>query len=538
MGERVFDGVRAERYSFGLPEGLLRAGGNEIGIELRETGFPADILRIESISVSAIAPILADAAAEGFAPGNLQVRPDGISLMSFEQVDRAVPCGLACEQIEITGFDQAELIAVHVTGGGIQELSNFDVTDDGRGRHTALLRIGDLATTADNDGMPSERIVVVGRDQAHVPAVRLASVSPHPLQGGEAELLAIAPYRFIEGIEPLLEARRGEGLSARVVDVEHLYQHYSDGVVDPAALRAFLRDANGMLGTRYVVLVGGDTYDYFDRLDLGSVSDIPTLYDRVHAVVSHAPLDHLYADIDRDGSPELAVGRLPVRTTAELSALVNKILDYPNDLDASVVFAAERANPAEGADYAAESELIIGQMANDWQQNTTRIYLDDYATGSSGVAAARADLGAAINQGNALVAYFGHGAPTLWSREQLLQSSQLDGLLANAGVNPIVTEFGCWGGYFVAPQFNTMSHGWLNVGQRGAAAMLASASLSEHESDRRMAEILLPLLQAPGARVGDAMREAKSMLMSTAPEYADIVRGLTLFGDPSMPIND
>lgn len=537
LGERTFDGVRAERYNFALPEGLLRAGGNQIRIDLLDTGYAADILRIESISVSAIAPILADAAVRGFAPGSLQARFDGISFSSFELADRDVPCGLACEQIEIGGFDQAELIAIHVTADGVRELRDFTITDEGRDRYTALLRTGDLLATADSDGAAPERIVVAGRDQAHKPDVRLAAESAHPLAGGAAELVAIAPYRFIDGIEPLLQARRGEGLSARVVDVEHLYQHYSNGIVDPKAIQAFLRDAYASLDTRYVVLVGGDTYDYFDRLELGSVSDIPTLYGRMHAVVSHAPLDHLYADINSDGSPELAVGRLPVRTEAELSALVTKILDYPNDLDASVVFAAERANPGEGADYSAESDLIIAQMDSDWQQNTSRIYLDDYAAGSAGVVAARADLGAAINQGRALVAYFGHGAPTLWSREQLIQSSQLDGLLDNAGANPIVAEFGCWGGYFVAPQFNTMSHGWLNAGQRGAAAMLASASLSEHESDREMAKVLLPMLQIPGTRIGDAVREAKSLLMSTAPEYADIVIGLTLFGDPSMPIS-
>jgi hypothetical protein len=305
-------------------------------------------------------------------------------------------------------------------------------------------------------------------------------------------------------------------------------------VIDPQALKLFLAEAYAQIGTRYVLLVGGDTYDYYDRLALGSISDVPTLYGSTHPVVNHAPLDGLYADIDGDGSPEIAIGRFPVRTESELQSLLDKALSYPQIGIGTVgVFAAERKNVAEGSDYSAEFDQIIENLPSTWQVNAERVYLDDYASGAPGVAAARADLVAAVNQGSALVSYFGHGSPTLWSREQFLQGAQINALLGNS-VAPVVTEFGCWGGYFVAPQYNTMSHGWLLAGSEGATAMFASAGLTEHHSDRRMAEVLLGALTQPGVWLGDVMLQAKQGLHASEPELADILRGLTLFGDPTM----
>ncbi len=52
-----------------------------------------------------------------------------------------------------------------------------------------------------------------------------------------------------------------------------------------------------------------------------------------------------------------------------------------------------------------------------------------------------------------------------------------------------------------------------------------------------MASVLLPKLQQPGVRIGDAFIEAKAELLEDGPQYLDIIRGLTLFGDPSMPVS-
>ena len=97
-----------------------------------------------------------------------------------------------------------------------------------------------------------------------------------------------------------------------------------------------------------------------------------------------------------------------------------------------------------------------------------------------------------LNAGRNWVSFYGHASPATWSRETLLEADQLSALLNNAGRWPVVSEFGCWGGYFVEPEYTTLAHSWLLTADRGARAMLASSSLTESSSDRAIAEALIP----------------------------------------------
>jgi len=533
LGERTFDGVSSDSAAWALPAGVLQEGANEVRIELLATGQPVDIVRVESIRISAVTLARSLDALDGLHSGALAPVSDGLFSGTFEVTEPALFCGLACEQLRIVGLPDSDVVALRIHGDKITELQGALVTPGVSG-FDVLLKPAQLLSQGD-DLSDGERLFVLSRSQFQRPQLRPSAVLQHPLNGDPAQLLLIAPHRYLADVEPLLQARRAEGLSASVVDVEQIYAYYSGGIVDPMAIRRFLQQAQSTLSTEYVLLVGGDTYDYFDRLQLGSISDVPTLYGRTHAVVNHAPLDHALVDFNDDGNPELAIGRLPVRTSAELRTLIARILTPGNAAPSRSLFIAERANPVEGSDYAAELDQVIARMPTQWQALAQRVYLDQYPSGAAGVAQARAAMVDSIMAGQSLVSYFGHGSPTVWSREQLVQSSQLSSLFgAGQGPSPVVTEFGCWGGYFVAPQYNTMSHGWLMAGSRAANAVFASTALTEHYSDQRMAEVLLPALARPGVRLGDALRLAKQTLHATEPELQDVLRGMSLFGDPSM----
>ncbi|MBK8286622.1 MAG: hypothetical protein IPK97_18140 [Ahniella sp.] len=59
-------------------------------------------------------------------------------------------------------------------------------------------------------------------------------------------------------------------------------------------------------------------------------------------------MDGEYGDINGDGSPEPAIGRLPAAHVAELASMIAKILQpLPANLN-TLVFVSERANAAEG----------------------------------------------------------------------------------------------------------------------------------------------------------------------------------------------
>ena len=121
-----------------------------------------------------------------------------------------------------------------------------------------------------------------------------------------------------------------------MVDVEALYRYYNAGVADPAAISLAIKSAQ-KLGVTNVLLVGGDTYDYLNVLGINSVSFVPTHYRRTDAIVNFAPADSVYADTDGNGSPNVALGRWPVRTNAELQAVIAKTLSYQNSRKAVLV---------------------------------------------------------------------------------------------------------------------------------------------------------------------------------------------------------
>jgi hypothetical protein len=100
----------------------------------------------------------------------------------------------------------------------------------------------------------------------------------HHLRLSLAEYLIIAHPDFLGALGPLVSLREASGLTVKTVDVETIYRQFGHGLVDPESIRDYIAFAAGTLGTRYVLLVGGDSYDYRDHLGLGSISFIPTLY--------------------------------------------------------------------------------------------------------------------------------------------------------------------------------------------------------------------------------------------------------------------
>ena len=532
LGERSFDGIATHRNRFAIAPGTLLSGNNTVRIELLATGQAIDRTYVNSISIDYRTTLAAQAGRLTIDGSKVRAEREGLLASSFEENDGGVqPCGAGCGQMQLTGFTSPDLVAIQLTDAGPVELTNMIAEQNG-GQWS--VRVRPLAFGTGEDEVPfGGTLVVTERASAFQPSVLPGLALGSPLEGGPAQLLIISSARFAGSVGSLVAARQAEGLTVRVVEVAQVYQHYSNGIVDAEALKAFVADAYAQLGTRYVLLVGGDTYDYFNYLNLGSVSDVPTLYRRTHEFVSHAPVDSEFGDVDGDGKPEVAVGRLPARTSAELAGLIEKVLAPLPSNPYSISFAAERTNVGDGVDYADRSDALIASLGAPWQSAVSRVYLDNYPAGSSGTAAARADFTGQVNAGRNWISFYGHASPATWSREILLQGSQLNSLLSNTGKAPLVTEFGCWGGYFVEPAYTTMNHAWLLTPGKGARAMIASSSLTETASDQAISVALTEQLREPGIRLGDALINAKASVWSRTPEMRDVVFGMSLFGDPT-----
>jgi hypothetical protein len=287
--------------------------------------------------------------------------------------------------------------------------------------------------------------------------------------------------------------------------------------------------ASKHLGTRFVLLVGGDSYDYKDYLGLGSMSFIPSLYVTTGLVVSFAPGDPLFGDIDGDGVPEIAVGRLPVRTSQELETAIGKILDYEVKSYGRTLLAATDAYDRNmGMSFQQASDRLLSTVDASW-------LIENADMDELGLTDARNKLMSTLNQGVAFSQYFGHSAPTMWSFERLFTMTDAKGLL-NEGRPAVIAQWGCWNTYYVDPYYNTLGHELMLSGDRGAAAVLGAATLTATESDIALGEHFLPRVVQAENTIGMALVEAKQRLAEEHPDMIDVIYGWTILGDPALSV--
>ncbi len=491
LADLRFDGLAARTVEVALPAGLLFEGENQLTVRLPgDTGFAFDLVHVDRYEVSYPRRL---AAREGALTWNL-------------------PAG---GRVEVGGLGSAEVVA-YVRGGRVR-LSSVQVLPQGGGW---LARF-----TVPRTQQGAAGVDVWSASALLRPTIAPARSVPADLLTGPADYLILSHSSFLAGLDDLVAAREAQALTVKVVDVDDLYRRYTGGEVDPQAIRRYVADAARLLGTHYLLLVGGDTFDYFDNLGLGSISFLPTPYAQTDSLIHFTPADPIYGDLDGDGVEDIGVGRLPARTQGELALLIEKILRYPT-APAGALFAADGS---ETASFTRLSDQLAARVPADWA--LSRAYIDQLGT-----AGAHQQLLAGFNQGPALVNYMGHSGPTVWSFQGLFSTGDAEGL-SNLATPSLVVQWGCWNTYHVSPQYDTLAHRLLLAGPQGAASVVGSSTLTKTTSDQALGPLLVAQLLTPGKTLGQAMVEAKHSLAAQGGDNRDVLLGWTLLGDPALVAN-
>ena len=140
-----------------------------------------------------------------------------------------------------------------------------------------------------------------------------------------------------------------------------------------------------------------------------------------------------------------------------------------------------------------------------------------------------------MNSGVALVNYIGHSSDSIWTFDPVFDGNDA-AALTNFGRPFFVSQFGCWNTYFVSPYYDTLGHIFLLSGDQGAAGVVGGSTLTEVSSDQLLAQYLIPAMTRPGARIGDAMNEAKRAAAARSLYIDDVLIGFVLLGDPTLVI--
>jgi hypothetical protein len=232
--------------------------------------------------------------------------------------------------------------------------------------------------------------------------------------------------------------------------------------------------------------------------------------------------DDWFADSDGDGAAEIAIGRLPFRTAFDADVIVSKIIGYERTASSQKTLLIADNN--DGFDFEKATDQLLEYLpANIKPQQIYRGRVDP--------SAAKARLLEAINRGQKIVNYMGHGSTNQW-RGSLFTGDDARAL-TNANRLPFFVMMTCLNGYFHDPALDSLSESLVRAEHGGAIAVWASTGLTLPEAQSVINQKLLSLIfekriKGQPLTIGEA-----AILAKPAVSDNDVRSTWSLIGDPA-----
>lgn len=384
------------------------------------------------------------------------------------------------------------------------------------------------------------------------PAVRGVGDVDWSLPTNSADYVILIPPEAWRGdfravLQPLADYRAAHGLTARIVDVESLYNRYSYGLVDPLAIRAFCADGvTNWAGhpLRYVLLAGAGALDFKQqRLSVNDYTAclIPTLIAGQRFSTGEGmtvAIDAALGDVNEDGVPEVAIGRLPTTKTQDLAVVVQKTIAYEDGLrwQRPVSVAADWDNVGSKAyPFSTGTDRLIEPLEKDGRTTVKHYPIDD--TGNL-TPVKIGSLFPALSAGAGLFHFFGH------TDEQNLGGGS-GKLLSNGDVTSnnwkkatILVVMGCRPNRWQSLTTTTclIPYGLFSA-DAGFVAGLGATGYMLGDEGENLAVNLYSVGNVPGLlRMGDVWRRGLQLMAGAMPP--ERLHCYSLIGDPALVFNE
>lgn len=362
-------------------------------------------------------------------------------------------------------------------------------------------------------------------------ATAVSRPAPYPVWVGNlqrpdrVDYVVITQDGLYPGADNLAQLRRQRGLRSRVATLEAIYNEFNNGIVDPNAIRSFLKSAAVKWGSRYAVMVGSGTYDYRDLLGMGD-NLVPTLM--AGTPYGLYACDGGFADFLGNGVPQMVVSRIPAADESQLDAYLDKLGAYEDSNappPAKVLMLADQSDPDAGG-FPADSDTVAALVPPSVLLD--RVYLSDYAPD-----AARQLTLEGINEGVFWVNYIGHGGMDRLADSGLLMSGDGD-LLDNIDALPVLSSLTCAVNRFEVPGLVSLGEELVLDPDGGAIAVWAPSGLSQNSPAVNLDMALFKaVFQTNQPILGDAVRQA----LSTEGEPVFMLKIYNLLGDGALLLN-
>ncbi len=268
---------------------------------------------------------------------------------------------------------------------------------------------------------------------------QVANQNLHSLE--PADIIIVTYDNYEDAAQQLADFHQeNDNLSSVIVTPGQIYNEFSSGAQDIAAIRDFVKYLydNNDSKPQYLLMFGSASYDYKDRIE--NNTNLAPVWETEYSLnlVSAYGTDDFYGWLDEDegtsGIVDIGIGRIPAQNSSVAQNYVNKVIHYATsgttlgNWKNKICFVADDGDNNLHLDHADSITTLI--KTSSPTLNTTKTYLDFYELVSTPAGPRYPEVNESINsqveEGRLLVNYTGHGSYNGWAMEQVLTTEDIE----------------------------------------------------------------------------------------------------------------
>jgi len=447
--------------------------------------------------------------------------------------------------------------------GQVNDAIVWDVSDPINAKQIQLTRVADSITFKTSSDTLKTFIAFTQASTIN-PVIKTKAVSNQNLHSSEpADMIIITHPLFREHAQKLADIHlKTSGLISQIFTPEQVYNEFSGGTPDIAAIRNFLRmkylkqkGTNQPL--KYLLLFGDGSYEN-KTLPPNNPNFIPTYQSQNSNVfVNSFTSDDFYGLLDNgegeaDGTEDIGIGRLPISDTIQAGTILTKIGRYLNPVNMgdwkNVICLT--ADDEDGNVHMADAEGLATLLKDRVPSfNVQKIYLDAFRQTTSVNGQSYPEVEKAINDrinsGCLIFNFTGHGNENGLTAERVVKTEDINSW-KNGGRLPLFITATCEFSRFDDIEVNILTKemtGKTSAGEMvllnkdgGGIALMSTTrvvySAPNYFLNKNILDAAFDLDENGNALgLGDIIRIAKNKSGSGANK-----RNFTLLGDPALKL--
>jgi hypothetical protein len=344
--------------------------------------------------------------------------------------------------------------------GPINDAIVWDISDPLNARQMQVTRAADSLTfVASTDSLKT--FIAFTSANALSPSIKTAAIPNQNIHTSEpADMIIITHSLFRTYAEKLADFHlNNSGLVTEIFTPEQVYNEFSGGIPDIAAIRNFLRmkylkQKGSKHPLKYLLLFGDGSYEN-KTLPPNNPNFIPTWQSQNSNVyVSSFTSDDFYGLLDNgegeaDGTEDIGIGRLPVSDTVQAGIVLSKIKRYlsPANTGDWKNYICLTADDEDGNVHMTDAEGLASLLHDSVPTlNVQKIYLDAFRQTTSvngqSFPEVTKSINDRINSGCLIFNYTGHGNENGLAAERVVKTEDINSW-NNGGKLPLFITATC-----------------------------------------------------------------------------------------------